>query len=409
MKHYIILTGAICNMGGAEMFTSNKVKYLKKHEWNVRVFFFNDGEEIKISNLYEYKDNYIPEMRYGYYYFSKKQRDRVIDYICRGIKKGDTLYIESHLMNLTYWAEMIAQRYEGVSILNAMEESIELGSAKDAEFIRFKIRRMEVLNASEKSFMRYLRDFYTPDLISYTHPHMRAYCSNVVCDEDPTLELPSEGANILSIGRLDKPYVLPMFEEIKLFARSNPDSLYNLLIIGGSPDNSVESRIKEMLGDVDNVRIFLYGYMFPVPRNLVQHADVGIASANSVLVSADQGIPTISICIYDYLPLGIYGRTTNSVFGRDKEPVQTVSQLLKEVLIENKFKKIPPVEFDEDAELERVFGKQIEFLDLCSKQKDYYDVLSIHSPLEKIVCRLLKLYHILRGNWNTRLINNKSI
>lgn len=404
MKHYIILTGAICNMGGAEMFTSNKVKYLKKHDWDVRVFFFNDGAEIKIPNLSEYKDNYIPEMKYGYYYYSEKQRNRVIDHICLGIKKGDALYIESHLMNLTYWAEMIAHRYEGVSILNAMEESIVLGSAKDAEFVKFKIRRMEVLNASDKSFKRYLKDYYTPDLNNYTHSYMFAYCSNVVCDEDPILELPSEGANILSIGRLDKPYVLPMFEEIKLFARSNPGNLYNVLVIGGSPDNSVETKVKEMFRDVNNVRIFLYGYMFPVPRNLVQHADVGIASANSVLVSADQGIPTIAICIYDYLPLGIYGRTTNSKFGRDNEPVQSVSQLLKEVLIDKLFDKTFPIEFDEDAELENVFGKQIVFLDLCSKRKEYYDVMSIHSPYERLKCRLLKKYHILRGNWITKLI-----
>lgn len=371
------------------MFTSNKSQYLQKTGWDVRVFYANPKGDIKIDNLRQFKQNCIPEIGFGISYICKKRRNAIVSHICDGISPSDETIVESHVMEMAYWGELIAKSCRGKSILNSMEENIKSFTDKEASFVEYKLKRWEVLNASVKAFNRYFNDRYKDEYAQYTHDYMRAFCSNVVTDDDESLSLPSDGQSIMSIGRLDKPYVMPMFEEVKMFASQNKDKKYNVLVIGGSPEGSVENEIKNLFAGVGNVTLFMYGYVFPVPRNLVNKADVGIATANSVLVTADQGIPTISICINDLQPLGIFGRTTKNKFYREDEPILSVSTWLKKVLIEGKYPKVAPTEMDVDAELERVFGKQVDFLTLSPNDHQYYDVLSIYSCL-KVVFNQLK-------------------
>lgn len=378
MKHYIFLTSGIFEMGGAEMFTANKCKYLKSIGWDVRVFYYRNFGELKIQELVPYLGNCIPELLYGITYITKKRRSEILAQICAGINKGDEVVVESHIINLAYWGELVAKCCGGKSILNSMEENIAPFLDTEASFVEYKLKRWEILNASVKALHRYFNDRYQEDYAQYTHNYMRAFCSNVVTDDDDSLDLPSEGQNIMSIGRLDKPYILPMFEEIKKFASLNKDKKYNVLVIGGSPDGSVEKNVEALFANECNIALYMYGYVFPVPRNLINKADVGIATANSVLVTADQGVPTISICINDLQPLGIFGRTTKNKFYREEEPIQSVSTCLHEVLNEGKFPRVAPTEMDVDAELERVFGKQVEFLALSPNDHQYYDVEGVY-------------------------------
>ena len=398
MKHYIILTSGILEMGGAEMFTANKSKYLKTNGWDVRVFYYRNYGELKIQELAPYLDNYIPELLYGITFITKKRRSQIISQICAGINKGEEVVVESHIINLAYWGELIAKYCGGKSILNAMEEIIAPFTNKESLFVEYKVKRWEILNACGNSLHRYFNDRYKDEYAQYTHDYMRAFCSNVVTDNDDSLDLPKEGQSIMSIGRLDKPYVMPMFEEIKKFVSQNKFKKYNLLVIGGSPDSSVETVVRSMFTGVSNITLYMYGYVFPVPRNLINKADVGIATANSVLVTANQGIPTISICAKDFYPLGIFGRTTRNKFYREKEPIQSVSALLKEVLIKNKYPKVAQTEIDEDAEIEREFGKQVEFLTLSPVDHQYYDVEGVYPWYKYMYDHMKKIIHDIIGH-----------
>lgn len=394
MKHYIILTSGIFEMGGAEMFTANKCKYLKSKGWDVRVYFYRKFGELKIQGLAAFKENCIPELLFGITYITKNRRSEIISQICRGINNGDEVVVESHIINLAYWGELIAKHCGGKSILNAMEENIDPFSEKEATFVEYKLKRWEILNAvGTKTLHRYFNDRYKDEYAQYTHNCMRAFCSNVVSDDETSLNLPSEGQSIMSIGRLDKPYIMPMFEEIKKFVSRNKDKKYNVLVIGGSPDGSVEKNVEALFANESNVALYMYGYVFPVPRNLINKADVGVATANSILVTADQGIPTIAMDIHDFQPIGIYGRTSKNQFTRDDEPILPVSTWLSEVLDLGKYPKIAPTEMDVEAELERVFGKQVEFLALSPNDHQYYDVEGVYPQTAYIKNQFKKLIH----------------
>lgn len=401
MKSYIILTGSIYDMGGAEMFTSNKCAYLKSKGWDVRVFYFNKGNRIMIDNLKEFEENYIPELRYGYYYYSRGQRRRILNYLCNNLTKDDEIVVESHLIGLSYWAELIRKHIGAKSILNCLEEKINQVSLSEADFLEYKVFRYEVLNGSQKSFQRYFGKLYKTEYDCYGGT-MVPLCSNVVSDNHEVIvDIPAADFNLLSIGRLDKPYIQTMLNGIRNFVVKYHQNTFNLLVIGGSVDGSIENQICRMFKNIANVKIHLYGYMYPVPANLIRKADVGMASANSILVTADQGIPTISFDMVDYQTIGIYGHTTNNKFKRQDEPAIPIESLLEEILITKKYIKSTPVEVDSE-QVERVFSSQLDFLLKSPNDYSVYDVMSIHSWGERFFANIKRIVLTLQGKWEFR-------
>lgn len=379
-KKYIILTPGIANMGGSEMFTYNKWKYLTSHGWDVDIFFFNKGEHFCLKELEKYKNNCIPDLIYGISFLSSRRKKDILDRILSNVTQNDEIVVESHLYSLTLWGEMIVERMGGRSIVNCMEENIDQISLAEAEFMEFKLKRHEILNASVKSLHRYFGQCYKDEYEKYTHSYMRAYCSNVVTRTvKAEIEIKKADFNILSIGRLEKPYVLPTFAEVRKFVDLHHDKFFNIIVIGGDPKGDVEGKIRTVFNGVKNVYFLFLGYMFPVPSNLIEINNVAIASANSVLVPSNEGVPTIAIDIHDNLPIGIYGRTTNNKFSRDSEPATSIVELLDDVLIKGLYPKSNPILRNEKAEMEEVFGKQLDFLKLSSSDGTAYPVEELYS------------------------------
>lgn len=396
MKKYIFLTPGISNMGGSEMFTYNKFRYLSTHGWDVNVFFCNEANSFLLQELVRFKENRILDLIYGISYLSYKEQDRIVKRIVEGVTAEDEVVVESHLFNMGMWGELIAARIGAKNILNFMEENIDQVNDEEAAFLEYKMRRYEILNATVKSFHRYFGSKYKDDYEAYTHKYMRAYCSNVVTRTvHSDIKFSKADYNILSIGRIDKPYVLPTFNEVKKFVHFYTEKTFNLIIIGGAPKDDVEKKIRELFKGVTNVQLYMFGYMYPVPANLIDINDVAIATANSVLVSSEEGVPTIAIDIHDNLPIGIYGRTTQNRFSRDNEEPCTVVGLLEDVLIKGLYPKSEPIFSDEETEMEEVFGKQVEFLKLSPGDAASYDVRSIYPRRKMILNQTKRFLHKL--------------
>lgn len=396
MKRYIFLTPSITNMGGSEMYTYNKWRYLSAHGWDVDIYFFNQTGRFMLKDLEIYKDNCIPDLIFRLSYFSKKDQEKILNRILFGVSFSDEVVVESHLFSLSLWGELIAGKTSGKSILNCMEEDMGQISKKEAQFVEYKLKRHEILNATSKALHRYFGCHYKEEFEQYSHSSMKAFCSNVVTHTVVSdVAIAKADFNILSVGRLEKPYVLPSFVEVRKFVETHRGNSFNMVIIGGDPKGEVEGKIRSVFSGVNNVNIVFLGYMYPIPSNLITMNDVAIASVNSVLVPSNEGVPTIVIDINDYKPVGIYGITTKSKISRSTEPQVTIAELLDDVLIKKLYPKMEPIVSDEEAELEEVFGKQVNFLKMSPNDGVAYPVGDLYSFPLMFINRIKKLIHHL--------------
>lgn len=390
MKKYIILTGAIRNAGGAQLYTANKLSYMESLGWEPYAFFHVAGD-VKISYLNRFIDSHIPEIGRPIQSLKASVSKKIINNMASAIKAegDDEIIIESNSLSLAFWGEALANSLNAHHVMFPLEESFWNITKKEAEFFQFKLHRKEIMTSTEYRLRQIFQGYYKAEYNQYLLG-LRPYCSNVV-DYTP-IELPdsihkSNSFKILSIGRLKKAYINPMLQEIKNFANNHNEAKIDLIMVGGDSDPSIEAAIKELYKDVDNVTLYLLGYIFPIPYDWIRISDVCIASSNSVLVSAEEGIPTIAVDGHDLKAIGVYGYTTNKKVFRGEEPPLQISMLLEEILIKKKYPKVlkhrNPV-----GELASFFQPHVTFLDNIDREKKYYLLSDIYSPIDCFLARL---------------------
>ena len=175
-----------------------------------------------------------------------------------------------------------------------------------------------------------------------------------------------------------------MLDEIKIFTQKYKDKTFSLIFIGDDNSRTMGKYIKDLYASTKNVSLFLLGYIFPIPFDWIKIVDISIASSNSVLVTSESGIPTISIDGRDLKAIGIYGHTTMSkVFRKENEPVLDISSLMEDVLIKKKYLKNLKGNNVEN-ELGQHFSPHAKLLEISSKEKLYYPVLEVYSIFSRI-------------------------
>ncbi|MBP3564113.1 MAG: glycosyltransferase [Alistipes sp.] len=384
MKRYIFLTSGIRNMGGAQMYVANKSAYYESLGWETSVFFYTDGKII-INYLQRFSNNLIPELGNNIWSLSKNKRDKVIEQLTNQISENDEVVIESNLLSLAYWGELIAEIIKGKHVVYILQETIPQLTIEQAKFLDFKLKRKELLNSHSLSLHNIFKKHFKSDYDTYNY-QLVPYCSNVI-DYTHT-DIPSTLINadykIMSVGRLDKEYIRPMLDEIKIFTQKYKDKTFSLIFIGDDNSRTMGKYIKDLYASTKNVSLSLLGYIFPIPFDWIKIVDISIASSNSVLVTSESGIPTISIDGRDLKAIGIYGHTTMSkVFRKENEPVLDISSLMEDVLIKKKYLKNLKGNNVEN-ELGQHFSPHAKLLEISSKEKLYYPVLEVYSIFSRI-------------------------
>lgn len=382
MKKYILMTMGISGMGGGQMYIRNKLLYMESKGWEVFAYGGLPGEVI-IPELKKFSTRISPILTSAPFVYSKKfvatYIERIID-DCR-ISREDTVIVESGTAHMSYWGELIAKNCNGRHICFLLDERNDLLVQKEyIPFFFFKFERNELAGINSKSLSYLFRGY--KNCCVEGGPSLPAFCQNVVEDiEIPqNITLPEADYTIGSIGRLEKPYVLYMIEEVSKYVIEHQDKTFNLLLIGGTNDESRVHQIKKATDGIDNLNVIMTGYMFPIPQRLFSMVDLFISSAGSAGVSYGQNVPTISLDASDYKPIGIMGYTTRKALYRDGEEIIELGEWLKRIFEEDFLVNMPYTP-KENSTFE-LLKKHDVFLKTCADEKNYYDVMSI-GPVKK--------------------------
>ena len=389
MKHYVFLTNSIRNMGGAQMYLRNKMLFLEERGWHVSVFFFNEGE-ILIPELQRFSSFLIPDLRLQVSTVSKKRSKdviaRMIDMM--GGANGEC-FIETHVYQLSYWAELLAKETGGYNLLCFLHEQYPSFSEREIAYLHYKCKRGELLKSSswiESRLGQHWMNDKTFKLPSY---------SNVTTKKEFKFEYDSSLKSILSIGRLDKPYIMPMLSEIVAFAR-NEGADVNLFLVGGAAEESYLDDIKSFLADKHQIIPYFFGYMYPVPENIIKSSDVAIATSGAVMVPTEMGVPTIAVDAQDYMAIGVYGVTTQNKMRRTIEPPTKIAVLLHDILVNKKYIGMENAGAIAEKERNQLLQNHLSIVEEHDAVKEYYDVFSIYSRKEILKQKaVMMLYEVL--------------
>lgn len=400
-KTYMFFGTGITNISGAPLYYQRKKRYLERNGWHVRIFTFVEGTAA-LPELRMYEEDILPELKFLPVFYSPQKQDDILNRLQKHIPLSSEYIIESNRPLIAPWAELLAERLNAKHILFCLDEHPGRYGADFLKFIWFKYNRKEA-TTFYRAILRELLGRKRSDTsimpirLSVTPTKSVDLVADVPFD-DPAIQ--QGRINVLSIGRLDKPYVLPIMREFAEYAITNTDMQFNLIVVGH--DDTVESQLHEMFETVLNVNPVCLGELHPIPEKLLQCIDVAIATAGSASLCRRFAICTISVDTVDMQPIGIMGYNAKSnTFRLKYEPPIPLSELLNMALRE----KVAPSNYQRPAQFgsDEDYSSHFNFIEQSAQEKEYYHfTASVRDLVVRIVgviiglenCnRLFKFFH----------------
>ncbi|MDO5787120.1 MAG: hypothetical protein Q4P09_05350 [Phascolarctobacterium sp.] len=330
-KAYIMLEIGIIGVGGGQMYTRNKVCFMREKEWDVFVFSGLEGKVI-ISELIDQIPFIIPELISAPMVYSKKTIKEVINRVLTQVKGYDEYIIESGSAHLAYWGELLAERLRCKNMVHLLDERNDLLVPLDyLDFYKFKLERRELSGIIKSSLPQLFRNApFIKDNNSY---YLSSVCQNVIDEHiEESFSIPQCDFSLCCIGRLEKPYVSEVAKAFKQVVMNNREKSFAIVFIGDSINRANRDRIVDLLSIERNVKLIMPGFVLPIPRSFFEKIDLFVSSAGSAGVSYRMNRPTISIDSEDLKAIGVMGYDTLNSIKRDNEPPQDIAQFIMKVL-----------------------------------------------------------------------------
>lgn len=376
-KSYIFFSTPIVGVGGGQIYVRNKMKLLKQQGWDVFVFSCRWGN-IYIEDLKEFSPCIMRYLEIEPQYFSYKYIEKKIKEISN-IADGnyDEVVVESHNEVMALWAELLAKNLQAKHLVYLLaEDLIKDCSAEYMDFYLFKYDRHELVGIRPEAIYNLISKYRNID--KNNHCFLDAACINVVEEMDNSIidSLTSKDINIGIIGRLEKPYVIPVAKELKIFALQHREKIIQVIFFGGTTSKFVSKRLENFFSDIENINVVITGYIYPIPKKIFKLMDIFVSSSGSAVVSWRENVPTIAIDVLDYKPIGVLGYDTTSALYREFEEEISVAALLEKILYGNYLTKFSYRH--EEAFIENnVYIDHIQYVEKMNSGSCFFPVLDM--------------------------------
>lgn len=382
---YVFLSHPTFGIGGAQLYVRDKSIYLRKQGYKVIIISGNRNGELVISEFSDFETHLIPQLTNKPIIYSNRKRKKIVNTIVKIIGSGNNIIIESSDVNSGAWGELVAHQLGARHIIFCLAETFPSFSKSEYDFLRFKLNRKELYGIHQKTLSLLFKGDIEED---------KQYAWYAICDNKP-LDVPNKvldgmhkaDYNIGSIGRIGKPYIPKMLEGIALFAQNHPDKSINVLLCVGNHSKEDESELEAAFRDNQNVSLFIFGPLVPLPLSLFKICDVFVSSAGCAGISLHMDIPTITFDANDLDPIGILGLSAKSTLYRTIEPKRSLESWLEDILIHRccdgvVFKK-------KKIDIEQEYYNQLSDVLENNQSPMYYSIntmqLSLRNIIQKVV------------------------
>lgn len=399
-KTYVIFTGTIAGMGGAQLYVSNKAAYLQSRGWQVCVFSDRDAP-ILIPALESHRDGIFPELHCWPQLLRRRDVERTLKTLENriGSDPGELL-VESNTPHMSCWAELLAQKLGARHFLFLLDEQYPMDPGFRPYFEE-KFSRGELAVIHQRALGLLFPGKEIPEPQRYL---LSAAGHNAAADvRDPRLEdipFAAHDDTVCCLGRLNKNYISTAVEAMEQYAIAHPERTLGCLFIGDAPRDTPHDTaawIRQRLEKYENIRLYLPGFVYPIPEKLFEKLDLGIASAGSARILAHAGVPTVSMDASDGQPIGILGYTTDQTLSRGAEERHTLTELMEQILLTDALKAMPYTPVTMPGR-EEAYEKHEAFLAAMPRDNRFFDVLPLRPTRRKNRMKrsLLRLFG-LRG------------
>lgn len=336
-KTYCIITPDIGKLGGAQLYSLRRLKYLQQNNCRVSVITGSTTDFVLQDDFEGIEILVVPEIFCNPNLFMKKRVANANERIFKFLQSKDTQVIESHSLAAAVYAEIVAKKIDCkhiVYLLNEDKVKSKYGIGYTG-FFDFKLNRGELFGVSSMSLEiilsrkidlnqnKYINIPYdTKELLNQENNAINHY-----------LPPPNTDFKIFTIARLDKAYVKDLINDTIKVSQNYVEYTFFLLIIGDSSNKERLKKLKKLALNSQNLTIVFAGYIHPVPETVYKNFDLFIGNGTASVSSISQGCATAVIDPRDNKSPGFLGINTNN-FGYPENDIdnRSIENLLNSVV-----------------------------------------------------------------------------
>lgn len=385
MKKYVMFTLAITGIGGGQIYVSNKLKYMSSLGYETYVFSACQGD-IQINYLKSIKSSIDTRLILYPSGFSFREANSIVDALVEFIHytECDDVLLESTCVNLSLWAELMAEKCNAKHFLFSISESNEIFPAS-VDYFEFKYKRRELFTINENTFLR----LYNKSTFIYkgSIPVLSACLGEPVEDYHcPKLdEVDKKDITICILGRLSKRYMEIAARELAVFCQKNSGLSFNVLVVGGvqsQGDLEAIEKIRQYFRTIHNVYLYETGALSPLPERLFEICDLFIGGAGCATLPYRKGKLTLGMSVIDGNALGLMGYHIIQTFNLCGVSAD-MQGLLYDALISKDYLKMRYTPFSVAWQNIGSLDDHIKEYGKSSEKNEYYPTLKIKFPIKK--------------------------
>lgn len=380
MKKFIIL-GWCGGMGGGHIYTRNQCVVAKKLGWTP-IVIHNNPQEAVISDLTQFNANRVDEMCLLPSYYSKEERCIVMGKFLSIIepKEEDEFFVESNGVRYSYWGELLAEKLKCKHFAFLLESYFPV---KDNNYVfySFKLKRKELAGIVQTSLPSLFGKHRKID--ESENKYIKAYCTNSVEDVPYNIDVDFSQYDIVigNIGRSSKPYVLQVAKDLACYSQIHINKRFLFLLVGGGKGTTNEFSINHVLSGCENVDILSTGSIFPIPKSLLSHIDVAIATSGCIRIALEANLPTVAYKDNEMIPYGICGYDIKYPLPEQPEKKRTLGEILDDILFNDYCKKksyTPYFNYKSDSESWSQLEEDTKYMMSAPISFEYYDTSKVY-------------------------------
>lgn len=290
-KKYVIFTYNVCNMGGGQLFVLRRSLYLKKNNYDVSIIVTFDNGIFPLKDAFKDFPIYIiPEMGDTSAHLSNRKINSILNYAIQKIGASDELYFESHTLQTTEWAEMLAYKCKSKHLSYQLTEPIisQYKFQPGLKIFNDKLTNGQFYACSSTAQSIIWERNVEPNNfinVGFDENELKKRCNPIL----PIKKRKDEYV-ICTVTRLDKIYVEPLIKDTVKLALNHPYQKFVLLIAGGSNtsnrENFLFSTYNNKTLNISNLNLVYTGYIIELGKDIFDLTDVfvgmGTASINAI-------------------------------------------------------------------------------------------------------------------------------
>lgn len=340
MSLYIIVTYNVNNMGGGQLYTLRRAKYLISKGYDVRLIVTYHTDNFPLREAFLNIPIYhIPEMGLYSISFTRQQRETIIDNIITKIEPYSVgnIYIESHTLSAIEWGEIIATRIGASHLAYPLSEfpvrKYRFNPGRKI-FIE-KLKKGEFWGCSSKSLETIFQKKCTPNNyinIGFDENELTDFC----IPEIPYKKGHKEYV-ITTVSRLDKVYIEPLIKSVIRLALKYESQKIVLLVVGGSPITERKEYLFSKYSNlkISNLDIIFTDYINHLGKDLFQLTDLFVGMGTASINAINQGCITLNINPKgdQSMTSGYFGIDTYNFAYADTEKVYPLADKIEEAYL----------------------------------------------------------------------------